>query len=46
MIGIREPEHVLRLNNILNDLGLDSASTGRAIASILYKTEELSAVVV
>ena len=32
MIGIREPEHVLRLNNILNDLGLDSASTGSAIA--------------
>jgi aldehyde:ferredoxin oxidoreductase len=32
LIGIREPEHVLRLNNILNDLGLDSASTGSAIA--------------
>ncbi|MGQ0711675.1 MAG: aldehyde ferredoxin oxidoreductase C-terminal domain-containing protein [Rhodoferax sp.] len=32
MIGIREPEQVLRLNNILNDLGLDSASTGSAIA--------------
>lgn len=32
MIGIREPEHVLRLNNIVNDLGLDSASTGSAIA--------------
>jgi aldehyde:ferredoxin oxidoreductase len=31
-IGIREPEHVLRLNNILNDLGLDSASTGGALA--------------
>jgi aldehyde:ferredoxin oxidoreductase len=31
-IGIREPEHVLRLNNILNDLGLDSASTGAALA--------------
>lgn len=31
-IGISEPEHVLRLNNILNDLGLDSASTGSAIA--------------
>ncbi|MDP1653732.1 MAG: aldehyde ferredoxin oxidoreductase C-terminal domain-containing protein [Rhodocyclaceae bacterium] len=31
-IGIKEPEHVLRLNNILNDLGLDSASTGSAIA--------------
>ncbi|MCK0506160.1 aldehyde ferredoxin oxidoreductase C-terminal domain-containing protein [Aromatoleum anaerobium] len=32
MIGLKEPEHVLRLNNILNDLGLDSASTGSAIA--------------
>ncbi|GAB4170848.1 MAG: aldehyde ferredoxin oxidoreductase family protein [Rhodocyclaceae bacterium] len=32
LIGIREPEQVLRLNNILNDLGLDSASTGSAIA--------------
>ncbi|MDA8257493.1 MAG: MoaD/ThiS family protein [Betaproteobacteria bacterium] len=32
MIGLREPEHVLRLNNILNDLGLDSASTGSAIS--------------
>jgi len=32
LIGIKEPEHVLRLNNILNDLGLDSASTGSAIA--------------
>lgn len=32
MIGIREPEQVLRLNNILNDLGLDSASTGSAVA--------------
>lgn len=32
MVGIREPEQVLRLNNILNDLGLDSASTGSAIA--------------
>ena len=31
-IGIKEPEHVLRLNNILNDLGLDSASSGGAIA--------------
>ena len=31
-IGIREPEHVLRLNNILNDLGLDSASAGGAVA--------------
>ena len=32
MIGLREPEQVLRLNNILNDLGLDSSSTGSAIA--------------
>lgn len=32
MIGLREPEQVLRLNNILNDLGLDSASTGSSIA--------------
>lgn len=31
-IGITEPEHTLRLNNILNDLGLDSASAGGAIA--------------
>ena len=31
-IGITEPEHVLRINNILNDLGLDSASTGGAVA--------------
>lgn len=31
-IGIREPEQLLRLNNILNDLGLDSASTGGALA--------------
>lgn len=31
-IGIRAPEHVLRLNNILNDLGLDSSSTGGAMA--------------
>ena len=31
-IGIKEPEQVLRLNNILNDLGLDSASAGSAIA--------------
>jgi len=31
-IGIREPEQVLRLNNILNDLALDSSSTGSAIA--------------
>lgn len=31
-IGISDPRQVLRLNNILNDLGLDSASTGGAIA--------------
>ena len=31
-IGIKEPEQVARLNNIVNDLGLDSASTGSAIA--------------
>ena len=31
-IGIREPEQVLRLSNILNDLGLDSSSTGSAIS--------------
>ncbi len=31
-IGIREPEQVLRLSNILNDLGLDSSSTGGAIS--------------
>ncbi len=32
MIGIKEPEQVLRLNNILNELGLDSSSTGSAIS--------------
>jgi aldehyde:ferredoxin oxidoreductase len=32
LIGIAEPEQVLRLNNILNDLGLDSASAGGALA--------------
>ncbi len=32
MIGLKEPEQVLRLNNILNDLGLDSASTGSSIS--------------
>jgi aldehyde:ferredoxin oxidoreductase len=32
LIGVKAPEQVLRLNNILNDLGLDSASTGSAIA--------------
>ncbi|MFQ5659711.1 MAG: aldehyde ferredoxin oxidoreductase C-terminal domain-containing protein [Gammaproteobacteria bacterium] len=31
-IGIKQATQVLRLNNILNDLGLDSASTGSAIA--------------
>jgi aldehyde:ferredoxin oxidoreductase len=31
-IGIKEPEKVLRLNNILNDLALDASSTGSAIA--------------
>ena len=32
MVGIKEPEQVLRLNNILNELGLDSSSTGSAIS--------------
>lgn len=32
IVGIGEPEQVLRLNNILNELGLDSASAGGAIA--------------
>ena len=32
MVGLSEPEQVLRLNNILNELGLDSASAGSAIA--------------
>ena len=32
LIGIKEPEHVMRLNNILNDLGLDSASIGSAVS--------------
>ena len=31
-LGIREPEQILRLNNILNDLALDASSTGSAIA--------------
>ncbi len=31
-IGIKEPEQVLRLNNILNDLALDASSTGSSIA--------------
>ena len=32
MIGISEPEQVVRLNNILNELGLDSAGAGSAIS--------------
>lgn len=32
MVGLSKPEQILRLNNILNELGLDSASTGSAIA--------------
>lgn len=32
MVGLSEPEQVLRLNNILNELGLDASSTGSAIA--------------
>lgn len=31
-IGIKEPEQVLRLNNIINDLALDASSTGSSIA--------------
>jgi aldehyde:ferredoxin oxidoreductase len=31
-IGLKEPEQVLRLNNIINDLALDASSTGSAIA--------------
>ncbi len=31
-IGIKRPEQVLRLNNILNDLALDASSAGGAIA--------------
>jgi aldehyde:ferredoxin oxidoreductase len=31
-LGMIQPEHVLRFNNIINDLALDSASTGSAIA--------------
>jgi aldehyde:ferredoxin oxidoreductase len=30
-IGITEPEQVLRLNNIVNDLGLDASSAGGAL---------------
>lgn len=32
MIGISSPEQVMRLNNILNELGLDSASAGSAVS--------------
>ncbi|MFG0320024.1 MAG: aldehyde ferredoxin oxidoreductase C-terminal domain-containing protein [Planctomycetota bacterium JB042] len=32
MVGVTTIEHVLRLNNICNDLGLDTSSTGSAIA--------------
>ena len=32
LIGIKEPEQVMRLNNILNDLGIDSASIGSAVS--------------
>ena len=31
-LGIKEPEQVMRLNNILNDLGIDSASVGSAVS--------------
>lgn len=31
-LGLTRPEHVLRLNNIMNDLGLDTASTGGALS--------------
>lgn len=31
-IGVTEIPHVLRLNNICNDLGLDTSSTGSAVA--------------
>ncbi|PNU19017.1 aldehyde ferredoxin oxidoreductase [Geothermobacter hydrogeniphilus] len=31
-IGLKEPEQVLRLNNIINDLALDASSCGSAIA--------------
>ena len=32
LIGLKEPEQVMRLNNILNDLGLDTASAGSAVS--------------
>ncbi len=31
-IGLKAPEQILRLNNIINDLALDASSTGSAIA--------------
>ncbi len=30
-LGLTEPEHILRLNNITNDLGLDHSSAGSAL---------------
>jgi len=30
--GLKDPEHVIRLNNILNDLGIDSAGIGGSIS--------------
>jgi aldehyde:ferredoxin oxidoreductase len=30
-LGLKEPEQILRLNNIINDLALDASSTGSAI---------------
>lgn len=30
-VGLKKPEEILRLNNILNDLGFDSSGTGGAI---------------
>jgi aldehyde:ferredoxin oxidoreductase len=32
IVGIQDPEQISRLDNLLNDLGLDPASTGGAIA--------------
>jgi aldehyde:ferredoxin oxidoreductase len=31
-LGIADPEHVVRLNNLVNELGLDASSTGTIIA--------------
>ncbi|MBI4290175.1 MAG: MoaD/ThiS family protein, partial [Betaproteobacteria bacterium] len=31
-LGVKEPEQVMRLNNIINDLGIDSAGIGGAVA--------------